>query len=77
MTSDLSSGYTDRCVIMDFSKYEFGTSDEVELDFGEAVSSLGGSRMSKIHIWARSRTSWYSVRAVCEKGDSPQLHVKK
>ena len=77
MTSDLSSGYTDRCVIMDFSKYEFGTSDEVELDFGEAVSSLGGSRMSKIHIWARSRTSWYSVRAVCEKGDSLQLHVKK
>ena len=67
LTSDLSSGYTDRCVVMEFSEYEFGTTDEVELDFGEAASSLGGSIMSKIHVWARGRTSGYYVRAVCDK----------
>ena len=77
LTSDLSSQYTDRCVALAFSDDEFGTSDEVELDFGESVSSLGGSKMSKIHITARDRVKGYSVRAVCAKGDSPQLHVTK
>ena len=67
LTSDLSSKYTDRCVVLAFSDDEFGTSDEVELDFGESVSSLGGSKMSKIHITARDRVSGYSVRAVCDK----------
>ena len=71
MTSDKMSsekGYMWRgCVVLEFDKYEFGTSDEVELDFGENATSLLGSRMSKIHITARDRTNGYCVRAVCEK----------
>jgi len=77
LTSDLSSQYTDRCVVLSFSEYEFGTTDEISLDFGEAVRSLGGTIMSKVHIPSRSRVSGYSVRAVCAKGDSPHLHVSK
>ena len=71
MTSDKMSsekGYMWRgCVVLEFDKYEFGTSDEVELDFGENATSLLGSRMSKIHITSRDRTNGYCVRAVCEK----------
>ena len=55
------------CVVLEFQEYEFGTSDEIELDFGENVSSFGGSKMSKIHIPARDRTNGYYVRAVCDK----------
>ena len=71
MTSDKKSsekGYMWRgCVVLEFDKYEFGTTDEVELDFGENATSLLGSRMSKIHITSRDRTNGYCVRAVCEK----------
>lgn len=77
LTSDLSSQYTNGCVTLAFSKYKFGTSDEVELDFGDAEDSFGGSKMTKIHITSRDRVKGFSVRAVCAKGDSPQLHVKK
>ena len=71
LTSDKKSsekGYMWRgCVVLEFDKYEFGTSDEVELDFKEDVRFLGGSRMSKIHITARDRTNGYCVRAVCDR----------
>ena len=70
MTSDLSSRQQlmwSGCVVLDFSKYEFGTSDEVDLDFGENARSLGGTKMSKIHITSRDRVKAYCVRAVCAK----------
>ena len=68
MTSDLSSRYPDRCVVLEFSEYEFGTSDEINLDFGETVSVLGGTKMSNVHIPSRDRANGCSVRAVCAKG---------
>ena len=71
LTSDKKSsekGYMWRgCVVLEFDKYEFGTSDEVELDFKEDVRSLGGSRMSKIHITSRERADGYFVRAVWDR----------
>lgn len=70
MTSDKSSdnGFMWRgCAVLEFEADEFGTSDEVKLDFGENVSSLGGSKMSKIHIPARERADGYYVRAVCDR----------
>lgn len=71
MTSDKKSSeksYSWRgCVVLEFDEYEFGTTDEVELDFGENATSLLGSRMSKIHITSRGRTNGCCVRAVCEK----------
>ena len=67
LTSDLSSDYTERCVVLEFSDYDFGTTDEVDLDSGEGTQRLGGLKMSKIHITGIGRTSDYSVRAVCDK----------
>lgn len=58
MTSDLSSGYTDRCVLLEISAFEFGTSDEID---------LGLDHMAKVHIWANGRSSAFFVRAVCDK----------
>ena len=68
LTSDLGSRGSGLCVDMEISKSEFGTSDEVDLGLG---------RMSKIHITSRGRSSGYLLRAVCAKGDRPQLHVTK
>ena len=71
MTSDKMSSeksYMWRgCVVLEFDEHEFGTRDEVELDFGENATSLLGSRMSKIHIPAMDRTNGYCVRAVCDR----------
>ena len=71
MTSDKKSSEKSSswrgCVVLEFDEHEFGTTDEVELDFGENATSLLGSRMSKIHITSRDRTNGYCVRAVCEK----------
>ena len=58
MTSDLSSGYTDRCVILGISAYKYGTSDEIDLGLGD---------MAKVHILANGRSGAFFVRAVCDK----------
>lgn len=58
MTSDLSAQHTDRCVLLRFSKYEFGTLDEVDLGLG---------MMANIHILSSSRWQPYNVRAVCDR----------
>ncbi len=68
MTSDLGSRGSNLCVDMEISKSKFGTSDEVDLGLGS---------MSKIHITSRNRNNDYLLRAVCAKGDRPQLHVTK
>ena len=70
MTSDLSSRQQlmwSGCVVLEFSEFEFGTLDEIELDGGEDVSDLGRYSQSKIHISSSDRINSYSVRAVCDK----------
>ena len=58
MTSELGSRGSNQCVVLEISKGEFGTMDEVDLGLG---------RMSKIHITSRSRIAGHLVRAVCPK----------
>ena len=68
MTSNISSQYASRCVILRFSAYEFGTfDDEIDLDIGwiDNRGILAGMKWSKIHITPFDMTGPALIRPVC------------